>query len=335
MTRLPKTMRAIEIKNPGGPEVMKVTQAPLPKLADGEVLIAVDTAGVNRPDIMQRTGMYPPPPGASPIPGLEVSGTIVTSNSKTEHFNVGDKVCALVSGGGYAEYAKAPFSQCLPIPKNVTIKEAGSLPETYFTVWTNVFNRANLSPGESILIHGGSSGIGTTAIQICNALGHRVFATVGSEKKRQPCMDLGARHVINYNSEQFENEILNLTDNRGVDVILDMVGGSYLQRNLNCLADDGRLSIIAFLGGIKANLDMTDILKRRLTITGSTLRPRSSEFKGKIAASLLEHVWPLFDKKLINPVVCDSFTLEEVSAAHSLMESSDHVGKIVLEVGCG
>ncbi len=325
-------MRAIEITAPGGPEVLRVTQRPVPVPAVNEVLIEVIAAGVNRPDILQRKGGYPPPPGASDIPGLEVAGTIVAAGAGVNEWRPGDRVCALVTGGGYAEYVAAPSPQCLPIPRGLTLIEAAGLPETFFTVWVNVFERAGLKAAETLLIQGGSSGIGVTAIQMARAFGHRVFVTAGSADKCAACEKLGASRAINYRTEDFVAVVKALTGGKGVDVILDMVGGDYVPRELACLADDGRLSLIAFLGGTKATIDMTDILRRRLTITGSTLRARSVEVKGAIAQVLKQKVWPLIEAGKIRPVIYRTFGLEEASAAHALMESSAHVGKIILEV---
>ena len=332
MSDIPKKMKAIEITKPGNADVLMTTSRPVPTPQNSEVLIKVRAAGVNRPDVMQRAGLYPPPKGASDIPGLEVSGTIVAAGNTGTGLQVNQSVCALVAGGGYAEYVTAPATQCLPIPNGVSIVEAASLPETYFTVWSNVFDRARLTEGETILVHGGSSGIGTTAIQLCSALGFDVLTTAGTEEKCQICEELGAKKSINYRTEEFSISVKSITNQKGVDVILDMVAGDYLQRNLECLADDGRLVIIAFLGGVKTTINMTDILRRRLTVTGSTLRPRSEEFKQKIAVNLLKYVWPLFENKQIKPLICRSFALEDAAQAHRLMESSAHIGKIVLEV---
>jgi len=325
-------MRAIEITTPGGPDVLRATQRPTPVPATGEVLIKVAAAGVNRPDVFQRKGAYAPPPGASDIPGLEVAGTIVAMGPAAQGWKLGDEVCALVAGGGYAEYVNAPALQCLPVPRGLTLAQAASLPETFFTVWVNVFQRAGLKPGESLLVQGGSSGIGVTAIQLAAALGHPVFVTAGSDEKCRQCEGLGATRAINYRTEDFAAVVKELTGGRGVDVILDMVGGDYVPREINALADDGRLSLIAFLGGSKTTLDMNDILRRRLTITGSTLRPRPVEFKGAVARELREKVWPLIDSGRIHPVIHRTFALEQAAEAHALMESSTHVGKILLAV---
>lgn len=327
---LPSNMRAIEITAPGGPEVLRETTRPVPRPAAGEVLIEVAAAGVNRPDVLQRMGAYAPPPGASDIPGLEVAGRVVALGDGASGWKIGDEVCALVTGGGYAEYVNAPAVQCLPVPKGLDAIQAASLPETFFTVWINVFERARLSPGESLLVQGGSSGIGVTAIQLAHALGNRVFVTAGNDEKCRACEMLGAERAINYRSEDFVAVIKQLTDGRGVDVILDMVGGDYVPRELNCLADDGRLALIAFLGGTKATIDMTDILRRRLTVSGSTLRPRPVEVKAAIAKALREKVWPLIEAGKIKPVVYKTFELKDAAEAHALMESSTHVGKIML-----
>jgi len=325
-------MRAIEITKPGAPEVLRPTTRPTPEPGPGEVLIQVDAAGINRPDIMQRQGMYPPPPGAPDIPGLEVAGRVVRIGERASRWKINDRVCALVAGGGYAEYATAPDEQCLPIPGELSMAEAASLPETFFTVWANVFDRARLSDGESLLVQGGSSGIGVTAIQLAHALGNRVFATAGSDEKCKACEQFGAERAINYKREDFVAVVKDLTDGRGVDVILDMVAGDYVPRELECLADDGRLAIIAFLGGTKAQLNLTDVLVRRLTISGSTLRPRPVAFKGKLARALEEKVWPLIATGKIKPVIHSRFTLDKACDAHTLMESSAHIGKLILEV---
>ncbi len=325
-------MHVVEIAQAGGPEVLRPAQRPLPTLKPGEVLIQVAAAGVNRPDCFQRAGLYPPPPGASDLPGLEVAGTIAQVGPGVGQWKAGDQVCALTPGGGYAQYCATPAGHCLPVPKGLTLTEAATLPETIFTVWINVFERARLSAGETLLVQGGSSGIGVTAIQLARALGHRVFATAGTAEKCAACESLGAERAINYKSEDFVEVIKSLTQGRGVDVILDMVAGSYIQRELRCLADDGRLSIIAFLGGSKAEVDFNDVLRRRLSITGSTLRPRSPEFKSGIAATLLKRVWPLIEKGQVKSIIHRRFPLDRACDAHTLMESSSHIGKIVLEV---
>ncbi|GGB83399.1 NAD(P)H-quinone oxidoreductase [Pseudoduganella buxea] len=325
-------MRAIEITKPGGPEVLRLCQRPMPEPKAGEVRIRVHAAGINRPDVFQRMGNYAPPPGASDLPGLEVAGEILDGDLANSPFKAGDMVCALVQGGGYAEFVTAPIAQCLPVPQGLSPLEAASLPENYFTVWSNVFDRARLGAGESLLVQGGTSGIGVTAIQLAHAMGNRVFATAGSEDKARACEQLGAERGINYRHEDFAAVVKQLTGDNGVDVILDMVGGDYLEREINCLADDGRIAIIALLGGAKGTLDMGQVLRRRLTVTGSTLRPRSVAFKGAIARQLQEKVWPLFGEGRIKPVIYESFPLEQAADAHALMEASTHVGKIMLQV---
>ena len=323
-------MRAIEISQPGGPEVLRLCERPLPTLREGEVLIKVHAAGINRPDVFQRKGAYPAPAGASDLPGLEVAGEIVGGDLSGSSFVLGDLVCALVAGGGYAEYCAAPVKQCLPIPANLTAIQAASLPENFFTVWSNVFDRANLSGAETLLVQGGTSGIGVTAIQMATALGHTVFATAGSEEKSRACVALGAVRGINYKTEDFVQVVRELTQSRGVDVVLDMVAGEYINRDINCLADDGRIVVIALLGGATAQVDMGAIMRRRLTITGSTLRARSVEFKHAIAQRLQQKIWPLFESGKIKPVIYKTFALEDAAIAHALMESSEHIGKIVL-----
>jgi NADPH:quinone reductase len=325
-------MRAIEITQPGQPEVLQPCERPLPVLKAGEILIRVIAAGVNRPDVFQRLGQYPVPPGASDLPGLEVAGEIVDGDLAGSGFAKGDLVCALVQGGGYAEYCAAPLEQCLPVPKGLSPLEAASLPETFFTVWSNVFQRAALQPGETLLVQGGSSGIGVTAIQLAAAMGHRVFATAGSDDKCRACERLGAERAINYKTEDFSAVVKELTGGKGVDVVLDMVGGDYIKREIACLADDGRIALIALLGGARAEVDLGQVLRRRLTITGSTLRPRPVAFKAQIARELRERVWPLIEAGKIRPVIYRSFPLEQAAQAHALMESSAHVGKIMLEI---
>ncbi len=325
-------MRAIEITQPGKPEVLQLCERPMPVPKAGEVLIKVHAAGINRPDVLQRLGKYPVPPGASDLPGLEVAGEIVDGDYAAAGFARGDMVCALVQGGGYAEYCTAPAEQCLPIPSGLSALEAASLPETFFTVWSNVFDRARLAPGESLLVQGGTSGIGVTAIQLAAALGHRVFATAGSDDKCRACERLGAERGINYRSDDFAAVVKELTGGKGVDVILDMVAGDYIPREIDCLADDGRIALIALLGGAKAEIDMGQVLRRRLSISGSTLRPRPVAFKAAIARQLRERVWPLFETGKLAPVIYRSFPLAQAAEAHALMESSTHVGKIVLEV---
>ena len=330
MSALPAQMSAVEILRPGGPEVLQPVQRPLPVPRPGEVLIEVAAAGVNRPDVLQRLGLYPLPPGVSDLPGLEVAGTVAALGEGVTDWRVGDAVCALTPGGGYAGFCTTPAVQCLPVPRGLDMVQAASLPETFFTVWINVFDRARLGPGETLLVQGGSSGIGVTAIQMARAFGHRVFATAGTPEKCRACEALGAERGIDYRQEDFVAVVKELTGGRGVDVILDMVGGDYVPRELKCLATDGRLSLIAFLGGSTTTLDMGDILYRRLTITGSTLRPRAVEYKAAVASALREKVWPLLEDGRIRPVVHSVFPLEQAADAHRLMESSAHVGKIVL-----
>ena len=325
-------MRAIEIRQPGPPDVLSLCERPLPEPKPGEVLIKVHAAGVNRPDVLQRLGHYPVPPGASDLPGLEVAGEIVGGDLAGSGLRMGDMVCALVQGGGYAEYCAAPAGQCLPIPAGLSPLEAASLPETFFTVWSNVFERAGLNGAETLLVQGGSSGIGVTAIQLAAALGHRVFATAGSDDKCRACEGLGAERAINYRSEDFVAVVKELTGGKGVDVVLDMVAGDYVNRELACLADDGRLVLIALLGGAKGTVDFGQVLRRRLTITGSTLRPRPVQFKAGIAAALRATVWPLIEAGKIRPVIFRTFPLAQAADAHALMETSSHVGKIVLQV---
>ncbi|MGX9220313.1 NAD(P)H-quinone oxidoreductase [Massilia varians] len=325
-------MRAIEITQFGKPDVLQLCERPVPVLRPGEVLIKVHAAGINRPDVLQRLGKYPVPPGASDLPGLEVAGEIVDGDYAAAGFAKGDMVCALVQGGGYAEYCTAPAEQCLPVPQGLSLLAAASLPETFFTVWSNVFDRAQLAPGESLLVQGGTSGIGVTAIQLAAALGHRVFATAGSDEKCRACEQLGAERGIDYRSEDFAAVVKELTGGKGVDVILDMVAGDYIAREIDCLADDGRIALIALLGGAKAEIDLGQVLRRRLSISGSTLRPRPVAFKAAIARSLRERVWPLFEQGKLKPVIYRSFPLAQAAEAHALMESSTHVGKIVLQV---
>lgn len=327
---LPSTMRAVEITEPGGPEVLRIAERPVPEPGDDEVLIKVQAAGVNRPDVMQRLGMYPPPPGAPDIPGLEVAGTIAAVGSNVGDEQIGNTVCALVVGGGYAEYCTAPVSLCLPVPDGSSAVQAAAIPETFFTVWTNVFDRGDLTSGESLLVHGGSSGIGTTAIQLAKAFGSTVYVTAGSEEKCQACRDLGADAAINYKEEDFVERISELTKERGVDIILDMVGGDYLPRNLDSLAEEGRIVQIALLRGPKVEMNLLPIMLKRLTLTGSTLRPRTVAQKAMIAHSLREKVWPLLDSGQVRPIIHATFPLAKASEAHAMMESSQHIGKIVL-----
>ncbi|UCG99270.1 MAG: NAD(P)H-quinone oxidoreductase [Burkholderiales bacterium] len=325
-------MQAIEISQPGGPDVLRRAVRPLPRAGRGEALVRVLAAGVNRPDVLQRRGAYAPPPGASDVPGLEVAGVIDGGDLEESGFSVGDAVCGLVTGGGYAEHCVVPVPQLLPVPAGLSFAEAAGLPETFFTVWSNVYDRAHLAPGELLLVQGGSSGIGVTAIQLARALGNEVLATAGSDEKCRACVELGATRAINYRSEDFAQVAKEFTGGRGVDVILDMVAGDYVPREIQCLADDGRLVIIALLGGARAEVDLNAVLRRRLVITGSTLRPRPVEFKGAIARKLRAVVWPLIETGRIRPVLFRTFPLGEAAAAHALMESGQHVGKIVLEV---
>ncbi len=325
-------MKAIEITQPGGPEVLRPCERPTPVAGAGEVLIRVHAAGVNRPDVLQRAGAYPPPPDASDLPGLEVAGEIVSGDLDGSDFKKGDLVCALAHGGGYAEYCVVPIGQCLPIPKGWSVLEAASLPETFFTVYGNVFDRAKLAAGESLLVQGGSSGIGVTAIQMATALGYRVFATAGTDDKCRACESLGAERGINYRSEDFVEVVKSLTGGKGANVILDMVAGPYVNRELQCLSDDGRLVIIALLGGASGEINFGEVLRRRLVITGSTLRPRPITFKRHITQQLHTQVWPLLESGRIKPVIYKTFSLEQAADAHALMETSTHIGKIMLQV---
>lgn len=332
---IPSTMRAIAITTPGAADVLQVVDRPVPQCKPGEVLIRVAAAGVNRPDVLQRKGMYPPPAGASDLPGLEVAGSIVGGDLSGSAWKIGDQVCALVAGGGYAQYCAAPAAQCLPIPAPCSLVEAASLPETHFTVWSNVFDRARLGvrddgQPETLLVQGGTSGIGVTAIQMARALGHRVFATAGSDDKARACEALGAERGINYRNEDFVELVRAATGGVGVDVVLDMVGGHYIPREINALADDGRIVLIALIGGAKSELDLAQVLRRRLTLTGSTLRAREVAFKARIAQTLRERVWPLYASQAMRPVVYRTFAMEEAAHAHRLMEASEHIGKIVI-----
>jgi len=328
----PSTMTAIEITTPGGPEVLKPGSRPVAGPGPGEVLIRVAAAGVNRPDVVQRSGSYPPPPGASDIPGLEVAGTIAAIGAGVGGLAVGDRVCALVAGGGYATHCLAPAGQCLPVPKGLSMAEAASLPETVFTVWHNVFERGRLAAGETFLVHGGSSGIGTTAIQMAKAMGARVLTTAGSDEKCAACIGLGADLAINYRAQDFAEAVLAATGKAGADVILDMVGGPYLAKNIRILATDGRLVQIAFLQGSRAEVNFMPVMLKRLTLTGSTLRPQSPAAKSRIAEGVRARIWPLIEAGRIKPTIFATFPLAEAAAAHSLMESSQHIGKIVLLV---
>lgn len=326
---IPSTMRAIEITKPGGPDVLHLTQAPVPTPVTGEVLIKLDYAGVNRPDALQRAGAYDPPKGASPLPGLEGAGIIAAVGAGVSEWSVGDQVCALLPGGGYAEYVTTPAAQCLPVPKGLSMAQAAALPETYFTVYSNVFMRGGLKAGERFFVHGGSSGIGTTAIQLANAFGARVFTTAGSTEKCNACLNLGAEQAINYREADF---VQVMRDEGGADLILDMVGGDYIPRNIKSLAMDGRLVQIAFLQGPKVEMNFVTIMTRRLTITGSTLRPQSDLAKANIAQELKTHVWPLLAAGKIAPVMDSEYALEDATKAHAHMESSTHIGKIVLKI---
>ena len=323
------SMKVIEIVEPGGPSVLKSSVRSIPKPKRNEVLIKISYAGINRPDVLQRSGSYLPPPGASDLPGLEASGIIFAIGDNVTNWEVGDEVCALLPGGGYAEYAVTQASHCLPVPTGMSLKQAAALPETLFTVWSNVFQRGGLKPNEKFLVHGGSSGIGTMAIQLANLFGSEVYATAGSEAKCSACEELGAKRAINYNKEDFLEVIKSIG---GVHLILDMVGGAYIEKNIKALVDDGRLVQIAFLKGAKVELNFAQIMTRRLTVTGSTLRPQSDLSKAQIASELLEKIWPLLSTGRINPVINSVFDLNDVSSAHLLMESSKHIGKIVLKV---
>jgi NADPH2:quinone reductase len=325
-------MRFINISEYGEPEVMEIKEGEAPDPAKGEVLIRVHAAGVNRPDVMQRQGRYAPPPGASPILGLEVSGEVVATGNDVSAWSVSDRVCALTNGGGYAEYVAVPAGQCLPVPVGLPVEEAAALPETFFTVWTNVFDRARLKPGERFLVHGGSSGIGTTAIQMAKALGSKVFTTAGSAEKCAACQRLGADVAINYTEQDYVKVLKEATDGQGVDVILDMVGGDYVARNLELAAIDGRIVSISFLKGSQVEIDMMQILSKRLTVIGSTLRPQSAEAKAAIAEKLRTKIWPLIESGTIKPLIAARFPLADAVDSHKLMESSKHIGKIILTV---
>lgn len=328
------TMRVVEISTPGAADVLRLGERPMPQAVSGELLIRVTASGVNRPDVLQRMGKYAPPAGVSDIPGLEVAGVVIAGDAfamAQDGISLGDRVCALVAGGGYAEYCVAPVGQCLRVPSGLSDVEAASLPETAFTVWSNVFDRAGLSAGESLLVHGGSSGIGVAAIQMAKALGATVLVTVGSSEKAQACLTLGADHAIQYREQDFVAEVMRLTEGDGANVVLDMVAGSYVARNVRCLAEDGRAVIIAVQGGINAEVDAGLVLRRRLTITGSTLRPRSVAFKTDIARKLRSVVWPLYESKAIRPVIHRVFPASRAADAHALMESNQHIGKLVLD----
>lgn len=326
-------MQVVEITSYGAPDVLRLGERAMPQAGVGEVLIRVSASGVNRPDVVQRQGKYPPPPGASDIPGLEIAGEIVSGDEQAmaaAGFKTGDRVCALVAGGGYAQWCVAPIGQCLPVPAGLSDIEAASLPETFFTVWSNVFDRGQLKAGETLLIQGGSSGIGVTAIQTAKALGSTVIVTAGSDEKCAACLGLGADHAINYHTSDFVEQVQTFTKGKGVDVILDMVAGSYVARELECLAEDGRLVLIAMQGGVKAELNAGLVLRKRLTVTGSTLRVRPLAFKAAIAKGLRENVWPLIASGAIKPVVHSTFAASDAASAHALMESNQHIGKIVL-----
>ncbi len=330
---LPKTMTAIAISRPGGPEVLVPTTLPVPEPTEGEVLVRVEAAGVNRPDVLQRQGGYPPPPGAPQTPGLEIAGEVVAVGPGMRRYRLGDRVCGLVSGGGYAEFCAVAEANALPIPGDLSAVEAAGLPETFFTVWTNVFTRGKLQPGETLLVHGGSSGIGTTAIMMARIWGARIFATAGSAEKCRVCEELGAERAINYRDEDFVEAVLAATDKRGADVILDMVGGDYVARNLQAAARDARIVIIAFLKGSKVEINLLPVMLKRLTLTGSTLRIRSVEEKAEIARALEEHIWPHLAAGRIRPVIHKTFALSDAAAAHTLMDSGAHIGKIILTTG--
>jgi putative PIG3 family NAD(P)H quinone oxidoreductase len=323
-------MKAVEIAQPGGPDVLRVVERPTPQPGDDDVLVRIEAAGVNRPDVLQRLGKYPPPPGASDIPGLEIAGTIAALGRSVSGLNLGDQVCALVAGGGYAEYCAAPAVQCLRIPEGLTTTAAAAIPETFFTVWTNLFQRGALRAGERVLVHGGTSGIGTTAIQLAHAFGATVFATAGSRDKCEACRRLGAALAINYKEEDFVEAVRRETENTGVDVVLDIVGGDYVARNIDCLAMNGRLVQIGTQGGPRASINLTPILQRRLTVTGSTLRARTAREKGELAREVERHVWPLLASGRVAPVIDRTYPLAQAADAHRRLESSEHIGKIVL-----
>ncbi|MBV7427691.1 MULTISPECIES: NAD(P)H-quinone oxidoreductase [unclassified Acidovorax] len=326
-------MRAVEITSFGGPEVLQLGERPMPQPGAGELLIRVAASGINRPDVLQRLGHYAPPPGTSDLPGLEVAGVVESGDPAAmaqAGIGVGDRVCALVAGGGYAQWCVAPVAQCLPVPEGLSDVEAASLPETFFTVWSNVFDRGRLQAGESLLVQGGTSGIGVTAIQLARAFGATVIATAGSDDKCAACLQLGAHHAINYKTQDFVAEAKRITQAKGVDVVLDMVAGDYVAREVECGAEDGRIVIIAVQGGVKSDFNAGLVLRRRLTITGSTLRPRPVAFKGAIARALREHVWPLLAQGRVRPVIHSTFAAADAAKAHALMESNQHIGKIVL-----
>jgi len=325
-------MKYIAIREPGGPDVLQIAEGPRPEPQDGQVLIRVMAAGVNRPDLMQRAGRYPPPPGASPVPGLEIAGEVIEVKGDVDSPKRGELVCALVTGGGYAEYAVADAGLCLSVPDGFSANEAAAIPETFFTVWSNVFDRGHLKAGESFLVHGGSSGIGTTAIQLVREFHARVFATAGTDEKCHACEKLGAEQAINYREKDFVAELLEATAGLGIDVILDMVAGEYINRNISLAAEDGRIILIAGLGGFKSEINFLPVMLKRLTITGSTLRPRPVKFKAEIAQNLKKFVWPLLESGKIKPVIYNTYPLEQARDAHRLMESNSHIGKLVLTI---
>lgn len=329
---IPDKMQAIEIAGAGGPEVLKLVERPVPRPGPDEVLVKVAAAGVNRPDVLQRLGLYPPPPGAPDIPGLEIAGTVVDAGEGAEQA-IGNPVCALVAGGGYAEYCVAPLGTCLPVPEVMRMTEAAAMPETLFTVWVNLFERGFAADGDTVLVHGGTSGIGTMAIKLGSLFGLRAIVTCGSDAKCDAALKMGAVHAINYKSQDFVAEVRDLTEGKGVDVVLDMVGGDYVARNLACLADDGRHVSIAFQRGATAEIPIPDIMRRRLTLTGSTLRPRDVQFKAMVADEIARTVWPYAEGNRLKPVIDSTFPLSQAAAAHARMQSGEHIGKIVLEVG--
>ncbi|MEA1085239.1 NAD(P)H-quinone oxidoreductase [Sphingomonas sp. CD22] len=332
MSEVPETMQAIDPEAPGGPEVLQLVERPVPRPAAGEVLIRVAAAGVNRPDVLQRKGGYPPPPGAPSIPGLEIAGTVVALGADVDEALLGQRVCALLAGGGYAQYAVAPAGQCLPVPAGLDMVEAAAIPETLFTVWTNLFERAFATEGDSVLLHGGTSGIGTMAIALANIFGLTIIVTAGSDAKCARAIELGATHAINYKTEDFVERVKAITDGKGVTAVIDMVGGDYVPRNLQCLADDGRHVSIAVQGGAQATIPLFEIMRRRLTLTGSTLRPRDTAFKTLVADEIGRTVWPHVEAGRLRPIIDRVFPLAEAAAAHARMEEGDHVGKIVLTV---
>ena len=326
-------MRVVEVTKPGDANVLELGERTIPVPGSGEVLIKVAAAGMNRADVMQRNGHYPPPPGASDLLGLEVSGTVVSASSDVKGVSAGDEVCALLAGGGYAEYCTAPATSCLPIPSNLNLVQAGAVPETFFTVWTNVFMRGRLKGGERFLVHGGTSGIGTTAIQLAKAFGAEVFTTAGSDDKCTACMEFGADHAINYRTADFKEVVLENTNGQGVDLILDIVAGDYVPRNIKCLSLEGRMVIIATQGGLKSEVNVLPIMMKRLTITGSTLRPRTVDQKAEIADELRKHAWPLLEDATVRPIIDAVFPMDQVQEAHKRLESGSHIGKILLQIG--